>query len=148
MPCDLGLIVRGRYLAYQRTQAVDVPQLFSSDRSPLETRECLRAALVRAMKAGDTLLLRLRDSTPDWGALADDGDFPEVALRAGGAEVAAAPWLERVYREGEKESGVCVVREGFQVVVSAQRGAEEYTVALGSEAPLKHFEAILVETDE
>ncbi len=50
------------FLAYQRTQQVDVPQLLASARTTEEMQEVLRAKLVACIKAGDTLLLRLKAS--------------------------------------------------------------------------------------
>eukprot|EP00798_Chlamydomonas_sp_ICE-L_P031685 gene31685-6889_t len=49
------------FLAYQRTQLIDVGQLTSSARSVEEMREVFRSKLVSAMKAGDVLLLKLKD---------------------------------------------------------------------------------------
>mmetsp|Transcript_5484 Transcript_5484/g.14034 ORF Transcript_5484/g.14034 Transcript_5484/m.14034 type:complete len:492 (-) Transcript_5484:229-1704(-) len=137
------------FLMYQRCVAVDMMQLMESRRTTEEIREVLRSKMVTAMKAGDKFLLRLKEGSPDFsGTLCADSDvFPAEVF--GGLDVLSEKGLlERIFREEEKEHGVTVCREGFQVVISSEATLENFSTALGGVLPLNQCLVHLVEDRE
>lgn len=108
-----------------------------------------RGLQVTAMKAGDKFLLRLKEGSPDFsGTLCADSDvFPAEVF--GGLDVLSEKGLlERIFREEEKEHGVTVCREGFQVVISSEATLENFSTALGGVLPLNQCLVHLVEDRE
>ncbi|KAG1671552.1 hypothetical protein FOA52_011274 [Chlamydomonas sp. UWO 241] len=135
------------FLAYQRTQAVDMPQLTASARTVEEIREVLRAKLVSCMKNGDMLLLKFKDSFPDMlGKFCSDDTFPTAVFSYG--EVSTMESMARLFREEEKDHGVCVCRDGFRVVLTSWRPVVSFASDLRACVPLHKLAVFAVELEE
>uniref|UniRef100_A0A7S1GXZ2 Uncharacterized protein n=2 Tax=Hemiselmis andersenii TaxID=464988 RepID=A0A7S1GXZ2_HEMAN len=59
-------------------------------------------------------------------------------------EVAGKEWLEKIYRDADKEAGACVARAGFKVVVTSSYPYEEAKAKLSQGMPFGAFQVIKV----
>mmetsp|Transcript_26689 Transcript_26689/g.67325 ORF Transcript_26689/g.67325 Transcript_26689/m.67325 type:complete len:558 (+) Transcript_26689:72-1745(+) len=59
-------------------------------------------------------------------------------------EVAKKEWLEKIYREGDKEAGACVARPGFKVVVTSNFSYEDAKAKLSAGMPFSSLQVIKV----
>jgi len=98
------------------------------------------------MKAGNKFLIRLRSSSPDFdGEICGEGSAFPIDVFHGLQRLQEREVQEQLFHEDEKEHGVTVCRDGFQVVVSSRARLENFAVELASCLPLRHCTVHLVE---
>ena len=125
--------------------------------TPEEALEEARKKLVNAMKNGHTLVVSMQQGAPsfsDW--FNAEESFPALSVFTDGGLALAdndkdgPNWPTKLFKDGEKESGIAVAREGFNVVLTSWFEADEFEEFLFDEGmgmnsfPKDLFEFIIV----
>jgi hypothetical protein len=80
------------------------------------------------------------------GKYCSDDTFPKGVFSYG--EVASTESMARLFREEEKEHGVCVCRDGFSIVLTSWRPVVSFKNDLGACVPLHKLAVFAVELEE
>jgi hypothetical protein len=148
--CDLSLLAKS--LGEQRREGITPKKVFQE----------ARKKIVQAAKAGSTLAVILGSLGKEHISLKDkacrkplggDKVFPSGLFVAAGKDLITSrakgvkPEIEKLFTKDDKEGGVCVFRDKFNVVFVSSHLPKDYVEELQHSVPLDRMKVLYLKTD-